>query len=235
MSKSVVALRHVHFEDLGAFEAPLLASGYTIRYCDMGVDDPGSFGTPDLLAMLGGPIGAYEDEVYPFLLDELSLVASRLSAGLPIIGICLGAQLIARALGARVYPARAKEIGWKPLTLTEAGQELLEPLVGQPVLHWHGDTFDLPEGAQNLASTDICAHQAFSYGAKVLAFQFHAEANFKTFERWLIGHAVEIAGAGVAPPDLRVGAQRYALESARCGQFLFGRWLAQLSRAGDER
>src|ERR1700744_18182 len=155
MTKTVLALRHVAFEDLGAFETTLQDGGYTIRYADLGLDDLSSFEAPDLLAVLGGPIGVYENDLYPFLNDEIALIGRRLQAGLPTLGICLGAQLMARALGARVYPGRGKEIGWKPLTLTAAGRESLAPLDGLPVLHWHGDTFDLPDGAANLASTDL--------------------------------------------------------------------------------
>src|SRR6202000_2036621 len=108
-----------------------------------------------------GPIGAYEDEDYPFLKAEMTLIKGQIDDGKPVLGICLGAQLMARAMGARVYPGRAKEIGWKKLTLTEAGEETLAPLKDVAVLHWHGDTFDLPAGAANLARTDFCDHQAF--------------------------------------------------------------------------
>src|ERR1700743_576111 len=128
MSKTLLAIRHVAFEDLGGFEAPLAEAGYAIRYADMGVDAIAGFGAPDLLVVLGGPIGVYEDDLYPWLKDEIALIAARLKAQKPTLGICLGAQLMARALGARVYPGRAKEIGWKPLTLTSAGAKILAPL-----------------------------------------------------------------------------------------------------------
>src|SRR3984957_14489743 len=191
MTKTLLALRHIAFEDLGGFEAPLRDAGYAIRYCDMGLESPG--GDFDLLAVLGGPIGAYEDDLYPFLNDELALISSALKAEKPVLGICLGAQLMARALGAKVYPGPAKELGWKKLSLSSDGEKLLAPLEGLPVLHWHGDTFDLPAGAINLAATDICKQQAFAVGRKALAFQFHPEAQQTGFERWLIGHAGEIA------------------------------------------
>lgn len=227
MRKTVLALRHVHFEDLGAFEAPLAQAGYDIRYSDAGAAlAPGDF---DLLAVLGGPIGAYEEALYPFLKDELALVARQLEAGRPVLGICLGAQLMARALGARVYPGPAKEIGWKPLTLTDEGASLLAPLTDIPVLHWHGDTFDLPPGAINLAATDVCRHQAFAVGRHALAFQFHPEAQAQGFERWLIGHAGEIAATpGISVPQLRADTQRYGEACARQGQAVLRAWLAQL-------
>ena len=228
--KTLLAIRHVAFEDLGGFETPLKEAGYAIRYADMGVDDVAALPSPDLLAVLGGPIGAYEDDLYPYLKDEIVLIASRLKAGQPTLGICLGAQLMARALGARVYPGRAKEIGWKKLTLTAAGEHLLAPLKDLPVLHWHGDTFDLPEGAANLASTDICAHQAFTYGGHALAFQFHPEAQQAGFERWLIGHAGEIAAtAGVTVPQLRVDTDRFSAAAEMAGARVLHNWLRQLA------
>jgi len=229
MNKTVLALRHVHFEDLGAFEAPLREAGYQIRYSDMGVDDPAAAGSFELLAVLGGPIGAYEDDLYPFLKTELALVRRQLDAGKPLLGICLGAQLIARAMGASVYPGPAKEIGWKTLALTEAGTQTLAPLKDCPVLHWHGDTFDLPAGAVNLASTDICKHQAFRAGTNVLAFQFHPEAQRAGFERWLVGHAGEIAATpNVSVPQLRADTERYGEVCAARGWAVLQTWLKQL-------
>jgi len=227
MTKTLLALRHVTFEDLGGFEAPLRDAGYAIRYCDMGLQSPA--GDFDLLAVLGGPIGAYEDDLYPFLKDELALISGALKAEKPVLGICLGAQLMARALGAKVYPGPAKEIGWKKLSLSGEGQKFLAPLDGLPVLHWHGDTFDLPAGAINLASTDICKQQAFAVGPRALAFQFHPEAQEQGFERWLIGHACEIAAApGVSVPGLRADTAKLAPASVAAGRRVLAGWLASL-------
>jgi GMP synthase (glutamine-hydrolysing) len=229
MSKIILALRHVHFENLGAFEAPLKDAGYSIRYSDAGLDDPAVVGDFEMLAVLGGPIGAYEDDIYPFLGGELALVSRQLEASKPLLGICLGAQLIARAMGARVYPGRAKEIGWKTLALTGEGEKVLAPLRERPVLHWHGDTFDLPEGAVNLASTDICDHQAFAVGRNALAFQFHPETQRKGFERWLIGHTGEIAATpGVSVTQLRADTEKYGDACAQQGQVVLRNWLRQL-------
>jgi GMP synthase (glutamine-hydrolysing) len=229
MTKTALALRHVHFEDLGGFEAALKEAGYAVRYCEMGVEDPAAFGTPDLLAILGGPIGAYEEDLYPFLRDEISLIAARLAANEPTLGICLGAQLMARALGAKVKPGRAKEIGWCPLTLSDTSH-LLKPLEGLPVLHWHGDAFDLPDGAVHLASTPDCDNQAFAYGKHALAFQFHPEAQEAGFERWLIGHACEIAATpDVSVAPLREGMRKHGARAAAAGRAVLGQWLAGLA------
>lgn len=225
MTKTLLAIRHVGFEDLGGFEQPLAEAGYAVRYADMGVDAAAGFGDPDLLVVLGGPIGAYEDDLYPWLKGEIACIAGRLEAQKPTLGICLGAQLMARALGARVYPGPAKEIGWKRLIKADG---LLAPLADYPVLHWHGDTFDLPDGAVHLASTDVCRNQAFSLGRHGLAFQFHPEASGQGFERWLIGHACEIAATpGVTVTALRADTMRFASTALEKGRQVLRNWLAR--------
>jgi GMP synthase (glutamine-hydrolysing) len=222
---SAVAIRHVAFEDLGSFAAVLERRGWTVSYRDAAVDDlaAAELGAADLLVVLGGPIGAYEQELYPFLVDELRVIERRLAAGRPVLGICLGSQLIARALGARVYPGTGKEIGWAPLQLTEAGRaSCLAPLgEATSVLHWHGDTFDLPAGAGLLASTPRYLNQAFAWQRHGLALQCHIEVEAVGLERWYVGHAAEIAQTpGLAVPALRAEARRcaplLAPRAARC-------------------
>ena len=181
MSRTALAIKNVAFEDLGLIEPLLAARGFTVRYADAATDDLQALDplAPDLLVVLGGPIGAYQEELYPFLRPELALIERRLQADRPTLGICLGSQLVARALGARVYPGSAgKEIGWAPIALTEAGAgSALRHLAPErtPVFHWHGDTFDLPTGATRLASTAAYPNQAFRWGGHVLALQFHCE------------------------------------------------------------
>jgi GMP synthase (glutamine-hydrolysing) len=231
VSKTAIAIRHVHFEDLGAFDSVLRRYGYAVGHCDAGIDDVGNVDpvAPDLVILLGGPISAYEESLYPFLRHEIALLERRLGAARPTLGICLGAQLIARALGARVYPAPAKEIGWGGLQMSEAGQAgPLRHLAGVPVLHWHGDTFDLPEGAELLASTEICPNQAFGLGRHVLACQFHPEISGHGFERWLVGHEVELAATGVSPAALRRDTGRFAPQAALRGEACLSEWLGAL-------
>ncbi|WP_315838361.1 glutamine amidotransferase [Bradyrhizobium prioriisuperbiae] len=233
MTKTAIAIRHIAFEDLGSFQTVLEAAGYTVQYRDAGVDDLRALraDTVDLLAVLGGPIGAYQDDDYPFLTGEISLIESRLALGRPTLGICLGAQLMARALGARVYPGPAAEIGWAPVTLTDAGRAgPLRCLADVAMLHWHGDTFDLPEGAERLASTSICANQAFAIGRNTLAFQFHPEAGGRDFERWLIGHASELARVGLSPQSLRADNARLSAANIAAGQHCLRAWLEELDR-----
>ena len=219
-----VAVRHVAFEDLGSFAAVLTRRSWTISYRDAAVDDLAApaLAAADLLVVLGGPIGAYEEALYPFLADEISVIERRLAAARPVLGIGLGSQLMARALGARVYPGDGKEIGWAPLVLTEAGRRsCLAALADTPVLHWHGDTFDLPRGARHLAATARYPHQAFAYERHGLALQCHIETEAAGLERWYIGHSCEIAGvAGLSVPGLRADSVRcapvLAPRAARC-------------------
>lgn len=230
--KTALVLRHVHFEDLGTFGPPLEAAGFAVRYATVGDPDfvAGDPIEPDILVVLGGPIGVYEDAIYPFLKTEREFIARRLEASRPTLGICLGAQMIAAAMDARVYPAGVKEIGFAPISLTDAGRaSFLRHLEGLPVLHWHGDTYNLPNGAKNLASTPAVEQQAFSIGNTVLGLQFHPEAETGPgFERWLVGHAAELAGAGINIPRLRQDAEAYGKGLAVAATAMIDEWLSGL-------
>jgi GMP synthase (glutamine-hydrolysing) len=232
VKRSAVAIRHVAFEDLGLLEPLLVRRGFAVRYVEAPTDDLSALDplAPELLVVLGGPIGAYEDAPYPFLMPELQLLERRLAAELPTLGLCLGAQLMARALGARVYPGKGKELGWAPLDLTPAGRaSCLRHLEATRVLHWHGDTFDLPERATLLASTDLTPHQAFAWGRAALALQFHAEAAGAGLERWFVGHALEIATTqGVSVEGLRNDTQHCTPAIERAGAACFEEWLGSL-------
>lgn len=232
---STLVLRHVPFEDLGAFAPVLVARGGPILIHDIGVDDLRAYDAlqPDLLIVLGGPIGVYEEARYPFLAAETDFIARRIEADRPTLGICLGAQLIAKATGARVYPMGAKEIGFAPITLTDEGRESCLSVFGDDpmTLHWHGDTFDLPHGAMLLASTELCPHQAFAIGPNIVGFQFHPEAGGPSFERWLIGHAVELDAAGIDVCRLREEAARFGPGLARKAAAVVSRWLDNLHDA----
>ena len=130
----------------------------------------------DWLIVMGGPMSVYEDDIYPWLADEKRLIKEAIAKDKVVLGICLGSQFIAAALCAAVYPGRNKEIGWHSLQLTELGKtSMLAGVEGESVFHWHGDTFDVPQGATLLASSEATPHQAFVYHEKVLALQFHLE------------------------------------------------------------
>lgn len=231
-NRTAIAIRHVQFETLGTFEPELERAGYSLSYADVAHGDLAKLDAlaPDMLVVLGGPIGVYETDTYPFLSAELALIETRLRAGLPTLGICLGAQLIAAALEARVAPTGTKEIGFAPLALTaEGAASLLRHLADVPVLHWHGDGFALPIGAALLATTQV-SNQAFAIGPNVLGLQFHPEADTThDLEAWLIGHACELAGAGIDPRIIRADARRHGAALARAGRAMFAEWLAGLT------
>lgn len=206
--KKLLAFRHIHFENLGVYHAYFEKQGYEITYVDMGLSDLNRLNVLDydLLVVLGGPIGAYDDDLYPYLKDEIKHIEDVLEAKRPILGFCLGAQLIARALHADVYSGQETEIGWIPLTLTDAGRNSpVRHLDGDltNMLHWHGDTFDLPAGAVRLASTPHYLNQVFSIGKHCLAFQCHPEFTSTSIESWLIGHACELTKHKINVTQLR--------------------------------
>lgn len=216
--KTVRVWRHIAFEGLGEFEPVLLDAGATLEWVDPAITDPATLcaGDPDLLIVLGGPIAAYDEDRYPFLGAERQVLERRLADGRPTLGICLGAQLLAKAAGARVYPSGHREIGLAPIRLTaSAAQGVLAAYVGAPLaFHWHGDTFDLPTGAQHWASSALCANQAFALGNSI-GFQFHPEAELSRIESWLVGHACELAQASIDVATLRAQALAAADEQRR--------------------
>jgi GMP synthase (glutamine-hydrolysing) len=229
--KTAVALRHVHFEDLGTLELLLVERGYRIAYRDMGAvtGRTPNVESADLLVVLGAPIGAGDEQMYPFLKSEIKWIEQRLAARRPLLGICLGAQLMARVLGASVLPMTRKEIGFSPVELTAAGKQ--SPLRSLPrdvsVLHWHGDQFAIPAEAENLARTATCPHQAFAVGDFALGLQFHLEADADRLEPWYIGHAGELSAARISPVALRAQAKEHGVRLKAAATKVFGSWLDQ--------
>jgi GMP synthase-like glutamine amidotransferase len=132
----------------------------------------------DWLIVMGGPMGVYQEELYPWLVEEKGYIRQAIERGKVVLGICLGSQLIAEVLGAKVYPNKQKEIGWMKVQRTVASKGM--PILGNTkevfkVFHWHGDTYDLPKGSIHLLESKVCKHQAFLYNEKVLGIQFHFE------------------------------------------------------------
>jgi GMP synthase (glutamine-hydrolysing) len=227
--KTALALRHVTFEDVGVWAATLDAEGYDLAYLEVGLRPLPleRIQTCDLLMVLGAPIGVYETEAYPFLIEEIAAIGRRLAARRPTLGVCLGAQLMAAALGARVAPGPGKEIGYAPVELVPAAKvSPLAAIEGLNVLHWHGDAFDLPSGAERLAATTLCPNQAFRLGDWALALQFHLEADPDAIETWLIGNAGELATARIDPRTIRADARRYGPALTAAGRATLLRWLA---------
>lgn len=231
--KIALVIRHVAYEDLGLFERTLENAGYQVKYLEAGMDELTWIEplVPELLIVLGGPISANGEADYPFIEDELNILETRLQYDFPTLGICLGAQLMARALGARVYPGQ-REIGWKPLQLNQYGENsaLRHLNAGNTsMFHWHGDTFDLPEGAVRLASTDVTKNQAFSWKKKGLALQFHPEVSPHGLERWFIGCCNDIERAeGVSLEQLRNETRQYGYEMDVHANAFLQEWLLSI-------
>jgi GMP synthase (glutamine-hydrolysing) len=231
MTRTAVAIRHVAFEDLGLLEPVLREHGYDVVTVDAGIEDTvAPIATGDLVVVLGGPVGASDADRYPFLADELSALRRRVEARRPTLGICLGAQLLARALGADVGPSGQTEIGYAPITLTPEGlRSPLRHLADTPVLHWHGDRFMIPAGAQRLASTEKCDNQAFAFGPNLLALQFHLEVPPDAVERWLIGYVDSLSALGIEPGDLRAAAAAAGEALGRAARAVVAEWLVSLA------
>jgi len=229
--KTLLAVRHVPFEDLGSFALLLAEAGYAIRYVDAPTADFATLGKEawDLLVVLGGPIGVNDAPDYPFLKSELTFVEARLKAEQPLLGICLGSQLMATALGAKVQRIKSVEIGWSPLKLTDAGRNSPLKYLTGPVFHWHGEGYDAPKGAVNLATTAATPCQAFSWGRKALAMQFHPEVTAKGLEQWYVGNTGELRELSLKPGELRRSAAAHAAAMQAQASDLLKEWLAAIS------
>lgn len=229
--KQCLALRHIHFEDLGSLAAPLRRRGFEVRYVDTPIESLrlDEAINADLLIVLGGPVSVNDREAYPWLATEFEAIAGRLASKRPTLGICLGAQLMAASLGASVLKASAVEIGWGPIDLTEAGRASpLAVLEGLPVLHWHGDRFELPNAAESLASTELCQHQAFAVGQHALALQFHVEVDPARFEHWLVANAADLQAHKLDVVELRRSMLLHGVSMADASSRVISAWLEGL-------
>ena len=169
-------LQHVPFEGLGSIEPWFVEHNYHITRTPLFASNNfPSLEDVDLLIILGGPMSVHDDSIHPWLTSEKAFIRAYLASGKPVLGICLGAQLIAHTLGAKVYANTEKEIGWFPVTTTSTDSTCFQFPATLNAFHWHGETFDLPQGANRLASSKACKNQAFQIGNNVLGLQFHLE------------------------------------------------------------
>jgi GMP synthase (glutamine-hydrolysing) len=191
MSHSLPIFRHIVHESAGLLEKALVEMGVDFHYIDFYEPEHRrvNLNSAPGLVVMGGAMNVDEVDRYPHLAQEVEWIKQALAAGLPVLGVCLGAQLLAKALGAKVYPNPVKEIGWFKAELTpHADRDPLFEGGGRhiTVFQWHGDTFDLPPGTVRLAESKLCRNQAFRYGRSAYGIQFHIEMTGEMIESWLI-------------------------------------------------
>lgn len=217
--------------DAGAFTDILHERGHEIDI-HLGFNDEVVGLSPDnhdLAIFMGGPMGVYQADIFPYLNNEIKYIEKRLAKNLPYLGICLGGQLMAKALGAEVYPGKAgKEIGWHSIKVNEAGiktpiKHLDASLT--PMMQWHGDTFDLPKDAELLASSDLYVHQAIGYGDKAIGLQCHPEVTKGNIELWLATGYQELQQVGLSVPALRAQTLKNIEILHKQRSLFFNEWL----------
>jgi len=213
-------LQHVPFEGPALAGTWLSGEGYSLSTTRLFSGDPlPRADTIDWLIIMGGPMGVADTELYPWLTDEKKLIESAIKKGKTVLGICLGAQLIAEVLGAAVYRNTEPEIGWFPVTLTPGAAQasaFKELPQNFPAFHWHGDTFDIPRGAVHTVSGNGCAHQAFQYGDRTVALQFHLESTGGSISDLVRFSGDDIIEAPLvqSPDEMAEGYRQYGKESA---------------------
>lgn len=226
----VCALIHADPETPGLIAESLARRGIEIETVRgyAGESIPKDVKGRDALLVMGGPMGVYEQDRYPFLRDEIHLIRQALQAGRPVLGVCLGSQLLAAGLGAKVAPAR-KEIGWFPVTLSDAAAS--DPLwrgVDRTFIpfHWHGDAFEIPSGAVSLASSEITPIQAFRHGTNAYGLLFHLELDEVMLRGMLDHFGDDLPGAGTDRGQVLSGAPGAVRAMSRVGTVVFDRWAA---------
>lgn len=233
----ILVFQHVAAEPLGTFDPLIRARGHRIRYLNFSREpDAQPRGERyDALVVLGGPMMPDQQQQYPHLAVECRTIDQFIAADKPVLGICLGSQLIAHTLGAPLFPARAWEIGWYPLEITADGQQdaLLQHYPDQqPVYQWHGYTFELPASAHHLAQSAACDAQAFRYGDQCWGFQFHLELDQRLIKRWLgmPQYLEELAEADLphSAEDIMAHTQQHIEASVKTSQRVFNAFLDRL-------
>ena len=183
----------------------------------------------DLLVVLGGQPGAYQTDAYPFMSKEIDIIEKRAAKDMPTLGVCLGTQLMAKALGADVYPgSTGQEIGWNPVKLTDAGKQSPVRHLGEDqstMFHWHGDTFDLPDGAVHLASSSKYKHQAYSYGKNLLGLQCHPEVTKLIIQNWLVAAAAQVARGKIDIKTVQAETEKYLPKLIQQSEIFLTEWL----------
>jgi len=232
----VYALQHIATEPLGTIAEALQARDISVEYVRVyaGEAVPSSLADAAGLVVMGGPMGVSEQNELAFLRDELRLIEHALGAEKPVLGVCLGSQLLATALGAMVRPAARKEIGWRAISLTEEGRQdpLFETVAsGFTAYHWHGDVFDLPRGAIHLASSAQTSHQAFRFGANAYGLLFHLEATPQIVSDMVTTFAGELAEERLDGGEIIRLGHEHLPGLQEIASTIFARWAALLKQA----
>lgn len=232
--RKVLVVQHVPYEPLGTLDRLLRAHKIRIHYVNFArvPDAAPDIHDCDALIVLGGPMNVDDQHRHPHLRTELRLIEQALRKQVPVLGICLGAQLLAHALGAAVGRNPQPELGWQRVRLTDHG--LRDPVLGRlgaesAIFQWHGDTFAIPHGAEHLAESDLCANQAFRWGRLAYGLQFHLEVDLPLVERWLRVHRqeLELHRGPEAVPALRLQTGQEIDGAMARGDALFGALLAE--------
>jgi GMP synthase (glutamine-hydrolysing) len=241
MVTDVIVLQHVEPETPGAIQPALERAGVATHVVHIYAGDPvpTTLGDAAGLVLMGGPMGVYDQDRHPHLREELRLIDHALAIDAPVLGICLGSQLLASALGADVRPSGRQEIGWLPIEW--APDAAHDPIVGAAAtgaattgtgaltaFHWHGDVFDLPHGARLLARSAITPLQAFAYRERAYGFLFHLEVDEPLVNAMLRAFGDEVRSAGLDPDHIRSGAATHGPALTTAAIDIFGRW-AQLA------
>jgi GMP synthase (glutamine-hydrolysing) len=224
----VLVFRHTAVDDLGLIAPALDTHGILYRYADLYARPCAEslVNEADALIFMGGPMSANDD--HPYIQREIQYIRDAGELGQMVLGVCLGAQLIARALGARVYANTVKEIGWAPVTFTPEAAN--DPLFAglhevEMIFHWHGETFTLPPGAELLASSDACRNQAFRFGNRMYGLQFHLEVTPTMIAEWCREDEACGDAREVTQP---IDPCAHATRSGELARLVFGRWCALL-------
>ena len=234
----IAVLQHSPCEHLGIIGPVLTSRGLDCDYRHTYAGDP----VPEdldpyaALIVMGGPMGVYEEDEYPFLRDEIALLNSALREEVPVLGICLGSQLLAAALGAAVGPGKGKEIGWHRIELTEQGSS--EAFLGAgerglTAFHWHGDVFDCPKNALNLATSERTPCQAFRYRESVYGILFHMEITMPMIGEWVGAFAAELGEEGLDGGQIASVAGNYLADLQERGRTFFERWADAVGVGGQ--
>ena len=232
---TVLVLQHMPYETPGTIGATLASRGVALETVPVfdGAPVPRDLGAADALLVMGGPMGVDEADRHPAIRDELRLIERAVDEARPVLGVCLGSQLLATALGGTVSKGRAKEIGWHTVTLTDAGAE--DPLLGGSgrsfvAFHWHGDVFSVPPGAVALASSELTPNQGYRYGESVYGLQFHPEVDRAILDGMIGDFEQELEEAGVTAADVRAGADVHLAALRRTCASMTSAWASLFDR-----